>query len=104
MHTIWIAQWIANGLTKYLQEPIVFLINEGRHVCLISETHFTKEAFAKLKGYQIHHTIQSSNKARGGSPVIIKVNTLHCEDFKIEEDCKTSNNSEIHNERVKRIY
>jgi len=63
---------------------LVTLINQNIDVCLISETHFTRESYIKLRGFEVYHTIHPSNCARGGSAVIIKTRISDYEDIKIE--------------------
>lgn len=74
--------WNANGLLKHQQELEVILESEKIDVCLIAETHFTKQSFIKIKNYVIYHTIHPNNSARGGSAVIIKNSIKHFEEEK----------------------
>lgn len=75
--------WNANGLKKHQRELEVLLSEEKVDVCLISETHFTKESFIKFKNYELYHTIHPHNTARGGSAVIIRKNLKHHEEDKL---------------------
>lgn len=84
-HTLKIMAWNSNGLLKHQQELKVVLDTENIDVCLISESHFTKQSFIKLKGYKIYHALHPNNTARGGSTIIIKENIYHYEEMKIEE-------------------
>ena len=52
-------------------------------VCLISETHFTKESYFKIPLYEIYHTIHLLNCARGGSAIIVRSSLKHHEDIQI---------------------
>jgi exonuclease III len=52
-------------------------------VCLISETHFTKQSI-KFRGYTVYHTPHPGNAARGGSAVIVKNNIYYNEEVKFE--------------------
>jgi exonuclease III len=70
---------------QHKEHLLVALIEHKIDVCLISETHFTRESYLKLRGYEVYHTIHSSNCARGGSAVIIKTVLSHYEDVKIEK-------------------
>lgn len=72
-----IAAWNANGLLKRKHELQVFLDIHKIDVCLISETHFTKQSFVKFRGYHTYHTIHPQNSARGGTAVIIKDTITH---------------------------
>ena len=65
MESIRIAEWNANGLLQHLQTLEVFLKEYKIDICLVSETHCTKESYIKIQGYYIYHTIHHSNKARG---------------------------------------
>jgi len=53
-------------------------------VCLLSETHFTKQSYIKFKGYKVYHTIHPENTARGESAVIINENIHHYEEMKYD--------------------
>lgn len=66
-------QWALN----HQQELQVILDLEKIDVCLISETHFTKESYVRYKGYKVYHTIHPDNAAKGGSAVIIKKSIFH---------------------------
>lgn len=83
--TLRIATWNANGLLQHLSELEIFLRNENIDVCLISETHFTKQSYVKIREFQCYHTPHPSDKARGGSAVLIRGNILHHEEPKIED-------------------
>lgn len=82
--TLKIMSWNANGLLNHQQELQVILDIKKIDVCLISETHFTKQSFIKFKGYKVYHSIHPENTARGGSAVIVKANIYHNEEIKIE--------------------
>lgn len=77
--------WNANGLLRHQNELEVVLNTTNIDVCLISETHFTKESYIRIKGYNVYHALHPDNKARGGSAVIVKENIDHYEQFKYEE-------------------
>jgi len=70
--TLRILAWNANGLLQHKELLQVTLIEQNIDVCLISETHFTREPYLKLRGFDVYHTIHPSNCARGGSAVIVK--------------------------------
>jgi len=53
--------------------------NEKIDIALISETHFTTWTTLKLRGYQIYTTEHPSNRAHGGTAVIIKESIKHYE-------------------------
>lgn len=82
--TIKILSWNANGLLQKQYELQAVLDTNNIDICLISETHFNKQSFIKLKGYKIYHTTHPSNTSRGGSAVIIKENIKHHEDSKYQ--------------------
>lgn len=81
-----IATWNANGLLNKKSELEVFLWDEKIDICLISESHFTKQSYIKIHGYTTYHSIHPSNTARGGTSIIIKNSIQHTEDTKIELD------------------
>lgn len=72
-----ILEWNSNGLLQHQQELQAILDIEKIDVCLISETHFTKETYIKFKGFKVYHTIHPDNAAKGGSAIIIKESILH---------------------------
>lgn len=82
MTSLHIMEWNANGLLKHQQELQAILNKENIDICLISETHFTKESFIRFKNYSTYHSIHPANTARGGSAVIIKDNIKHYEEEK----------------------
>lgn len=77
--------WNANGLQQHQHELQVVLDTENIDVCLISESHFTKQSYIKFKGYRVYHALHPNNSASGGSTVIIKENIHHYEQIKYEE-------------------
>lgn len=79
-----ILSWNANGLLQHQQELQTILELEKIDVCLISETHFTKQSSIKFRGYNTYHTIHPHNTARGGSAVIINEKVNHYEESKYE--------------------
>lgn len=81
-----IVAWNANGLLQHREELQVFLDLNKVDICLISETHFTKESYLKIRGYCVYFANHPQNTARGGSAVIIKSNILHDVGFKIETE------------------
>jgi len=76
--------WNANGLLQHQQELQAVLDAEKVDVCLVSETHFTKQFYLKFRGYKVYHNIHPENSANGGSTVIIKENIHHHEETKYE--------------------
>ena len=78
--------WNANGLLQHQQELQAVLDAEKVDVCLISETHFTKQSYIKLRGYKVYHTIHPANTAKGGSAVIINETIHHHEETKYETE------------------
>jgi hypothetical protein len=74
--------WNANGLLQHKDELQATLHIENIDICLISETHFTRESYIKLTGYTIYHTTHPANTARGGSALIIRNNIPHYEEEK----------------------
>jgi exonuclease III len=78
--------WNSNGILQHKESLLVTLIEQKIDVCLISETHFTRESYLKLRGYEVYHAIHPSNCAGGGSAVIIKTGISHHEDVRIETE------------------
>lgn len=78
--------WNANGLQKELKNLQLVLESKNIDICLISETHFTKETYVTLRNYVIYHTIHPKNCARGGSAVIIKKNIKHFLEGRLQSD------------------
>lgn len=64
----------------------MFLYNKKIDVCLLSETHLTKQTFVKIRGYSIYRADHPADKARGGAAVIIKEGIKHHEEIKIEAE------------------
>lgn len=79
-----IVTWNANGLLSRIHELEVFLEHENIDVCLVSETHFTKESYVKMRDYASYHAVHPSNAARGGSSVLIRKTIKHAEDVAIQ--------------------
>ena len=65
--------WNANGLLNHQQELQAILEINKIDVCLISETHFTKQSFIKFRGYKIYHKTHHKNAARSGSVINLKI-------------------------------
>lgn len=84
INTLRIAAWNSNGLAKHKKELELFLNNCKIDICLISETHFTKQSYIKINNFNLYHAIHPDNKARGGSAILIKNNIKHHEETKIE--------------------
>lgn len=84
-NTLKIMTWNANGLLKHRNELQAVLSTEQIDVCLISESHFTRETFTHIKGYKIYHALHPNNTASGGSAIIIKENIYHYLEHKCEE-------------------
>lgn len=76
-----ILEWNANGLLQHQRELQVVLDSKKIDVCLISETHFTKESYIKFKGYKVYSTIHPDNAAKGGAAVIIKESITHYQEM-----------------------
>ena len=85
-NTIKVMSWNANGLLNHQQELQVILDINRIYVCLISETHFTKQPFIKFRGYKVYHTIHPENSAKGGSAIIVRENISHHGESKFEAE------------------
>lgn len=79
-----IAAWNANGLHGRINELELFIQMQKIDICLISETHFTHESNIKLANYCIYRSDHPSNKARGGSAIIIHQKIKHSVELNIE--------------------
>lgn len=75
-----IMEWNANGLHKHKYELEVLLAKENIDICLICETHFTKESYLKFEEYKLHCTNHPSNNARGGSAILVRKNIDYYEE------------------------
>jgi hypothetical protein len=85
-NTLKIMSWNANDLLNHQPELQLVLDINKIYLCLISETHFTKQSFIKFRGYTVNHTPHPGNAARGGSAVIVKNNIYHNEKVKFEAE------------------
>jgi exonuclease III len=83
--TLKITLWNASGLVQHQQKLQAVLDTEKVDVCLLSETHFTKQSI-KFRGYKVYHIIHPANSAKGGSAVIIKETIHHYEETKYETE------------------
>ena len=86
VNTIRILAWNANGLLQHKEQLLVTLIEQKIDMCLISETHFTRESYLNLRGFEVYHTVHPSNRARGSSAVMVKSSLSNYEDVKIEKE------------------
>lgn len=86
MKSLTVLSWNANGLSARKDELHLALSVNNIDICLISETHSTKETICKIKGYKFYHTFHPSNSARGGSGIFIKENLYHSEGIRIQTD------------------
>lgn len=84
--TLKIMTWNANGLANHKNELQLVLDTKNIDVCLVSETHFTKQSYIQFRGYKIYHALHPDNKAKGGSAVIVKENLQHHEETKYESN------------------
>lgn len=80
-----ILTWNANGLNQRVQELEVFLRENNTDIALISETHFTHKNYLKIKGYSAYWTTHPSERARGGTALLIKQNIKHFQQKEIKE-------------------
>ena len=78
--------WNANGLMKHKNELESILETEKVDICLVSETHFTKESFVKYRNFSLYHSIHPSNNARGGSAVLVRNSIKHYEKLHVSSD------------------
>lgn len=81
-----ILEWNANGLLQHQQELQAVLNIEKIDICLIAETHFTRESYIKIKGFKVYHTIHPDNAAKGGSAIIIKESISHHQEMSYQTE------------------
>ena len=62
----------------------MFLNEQKIDIILISETHATTQTYIKIRGYKWYQSTHPSNKARGGSAILIKDNIDHYEECHIQ--------------------
>jgi len=55
-------------------------------VCVVSETHFTKQSYIEFRVYNLYHIFHPEKSAKGGSAVIINQNIHHHEETKYETE------------------
>lgn len=81
-----IVTWNANGLHNHLSELNLFLKNENIDICLVSESHNTKQSYINIKGYAKYNAYHPRNLARGGVTIFVKEKIKHHEYSKIETE------------------
>lgn len=76
-----IALWNANGLVKHKQEVETFLIHNNIDILLLSETHFTSNAYFNIKNFTLYHTTHpdADITPRGGTAILVKQYIKHYE-------------------------
>lgn len=72
-----IAIWNANGLAQHSTEVQTFIQYQKIDIMLISETHFTRKSYMKIKNYTVYDTQHPDGKAHGGTAIIIKNSIRH---------------------------
>lgn len=85
-HKLRIVTWNANGLMQRIPELELYLITDKIDICLISESHLVKSCNVKIRGYCCYHALHPTDRARGGSTIIVKDSIKHYEDSKIEHE------------------
>ena len=81
-----IITWNANGLNQRAHELEIFLHTNNIDIALISETHFSNKNHFKIRGFDSYWTTHPSERARGGSAVLIKSNIKHYQQENIREN------------------
>lgn len=81
-----IALWNANGLLKYRDKVKSFLEHNLIDIFLISETHFTDKSYFNIPQFKIYYTNYPSNRARGGTAILTRINISHYEFPKFQKD------------------
>jgi hypothetical protein len=59
-----IITWKANAFLQQKENLIVTLVDQKIDVCLISETHFTRESYMKLRAFGIYLFMHPNNCTR----------------------------------------
>lgn len=72
-----IVTWNAKVLTQRKYELETFLSQEKIDIMLLSETHFTGLTVFRIRNYQTYSTEHPSNKARGGTEVLVRNSIQH---------------------------
>lgn len=80
-----IITWNANGLNQRARELELFLSTNHIDIALISETHFSNKNYLKIRGFDTYWTTHPSERARGGTAVIVKQNIQHFQQEEIRE-------------------
>ena len=75
--------WNANGMQKHMNELQLVLNTQNIDICLIAETHYTKQSYFKIAMFETYFTIHPRNCARGGSAILVRSAIKHHEDQKI---------------------
>ena len=73
-----VVAWNSNGLTPTRRlEMCRFLDFYQVDICLVSETHFTKESFMRVGGYDSYWVNHPSDNSRGGVALLIRNGLSH---------------------------
>jgi hypothetical protein len=94
-----IAIWNANGLQQHAQEIKTFLYDQNIDIIMISETHFTKKHYLRIPKYKVYHTTHPSDKAHGGTAIIVRDSIKHHEREKFTKDYLQATSVTIKEER-----
>jgi hypothetical protein len=94
-----IAIWNANGLQQHAQELKTFLYDQNIDIIMISETHFTKKHYLRIPKYKVYHTRHPSDKAHGGTAIIVRDSIKHHEREKFTKDYLQATSVTIEEER-----
>ena len=86
-HSFKIALWNANGLNQHNQEVQLFMSLNDIDIMLISETHFTNASYFKIPNHSVYFTNHPSNRAHGGSAILIKSSIKHYVLPEYQYDC-----------------
>lgn len=81
-----IITWNANGLSQRAQELEIFLRTNNIDIALISEAHSSNKNHIKIKGFCAYWTTHPSERARGGTAILIKQNIQHYQQEEIREN------------------
>jgi hypothetical protein len=81
-----VATWNANGILNKKNEIEIFLHNKNIDICLISETHLTKQCSLNIKGYTTYQTNHPDNQAKGGSAILVKETITQYEGLHLQKE------------------
>lgn len=86
MTALKVLTWNANGLINKRNELELFLQTNSIDIALITETHFTSWSYLRIHNYKLYECPHPSNRARGGSAVLIRDHIKHDNFTRIQKE------------------